>query len=204
MWRGGRFALGTGALTLSVVLLVAGLAASRGLGEGDGTPIHLVIPTPNPWVPLRILALGREPVDRIEADVFLLTDAEPDMLPEAETPNPFAPDQTGLILDRSEHASPQLVADLRSDRGMGWMPDDLWLSYLRVNVPAGDLTYDLAIDGSGAGHPDPAATGLEGAATIGSTAPDATGRVILVVFAAIAISVAITEAGRRSANRRAA
>jgi uncharacterized cupredoxin-like copper-binding protein len=29
MWRGGRFALGTGALTLSVVLLVAGLAASR-------------------------------------------------------------------------------------------------------------------------------------------------------------------------------
>ena len=26
---------------------------------GDGTPVHITIPTPNPWVPLRILCLGK-------------------------------------------------------------------------------------------------------------------------------------------------
>ena len=30
---------------------------------GDGTPIHLTIPTANPWVPLRILGLGHQPAD---------------------------------------------------------------------------------------------------------------------------------------------
>ena len=39
-------------------------AAARGISEGDGTPIHLVIPTDDPWVPLRILALGRNPEPR--------------------------------------------------------------------------------------------------------------------------------------------
>jgi hypothetical protein len=36
-------------------------AAEQGLAEGEGTPVHVVIPTPNPWVPLRILSLGRSP-----------------------------------------------------------------------------------------------------------------------------------------------
>jgi hypothetical protein len=179
-------------------------AASRGIGEGDGTPIHIVIPTQNPWVPLRILTLGRDPVDRVQADVFLLTDARPDILPQAQAPNSFAPDQTGLILDRSEQASPQLIADLRSDRGMGWMPDDLWLSYLRVNAPAGELTYDLAIDGSGAGHPDPYATGLEGAAATALIDRGGFPPAILWVLVALAIGAAIVEAGRRRISRRPA
>ena len=36
-------------------------AAARRTSIGDGTPIHLTIPTPNPWVPLRILGLGQSP-----------------------------------------------------------------------------------------------------------------------------------------------
>ncbi len=31
-------------------------AAERGQHVGDGTPVHITIPTDNPWVPLRILA----------------------------------------------------------------------------------------------------------------------------------------------------
>ena len=34
-------------------------AAARGQNVGDGTPVHITIPTENPWVPLRILALGK-------------------------------------------------------------------------------------------------------------------------------------------------
>ena len=33
----------------------ADAAAERGQSIGDGTPVHITIPTPNPWVPIRIL-----------------------------------------------------------------------------------------------------------------------------------------------------
>ena len=47
-------------------------------------PVHLTIPTDNPWVPLRILALGRTAAETIQADVFLLTDEPPAMLPDPD------------------------------------------------------------------------------------------------------------------------
>ena len=65
----------------------------RGYGQrlGDGTPIHLTIPTADPWVPLRILGLGREAADPIQADVYLLTDRRPAVLP-----NPVAAGERGV------------------------------------------------------------------------------------------------------------
>jgi hypothetical protein len=135
-------------------------AASQGLVEGQGTPVHVVIPTPNPWVPLRILALGRQPGDLIQADIFLMTDREPVMLPRAVEPNGSL-EQRGFILERSEPASASLMRDLRSDSRSSWIPEGRpWLTYLRLNVPASTLTFDLAIDASGFGQPDPAAAGL--------------------------------------------
>jgi hypothetical protein len=56
-------------------------AAERGQQLGDGTPIHVSIPTTNPWVPLRILGLGKQASERVEADVFLLTDQRPRSCP---------------------------------------------------------------------------------------------------------------------------
>jgi hypothetical protein len=121
----------------------------------------VVIPTPNPWVPLRILALGRDRADLVQADVFLLTDREPATLPLAELPN-GDPDQRGLIQEVSEPASASLLSDLRSDRGMKWMPtDDMWLTKIDVNTPAGDLVNDLAVDASGFGQPSAVAAGLD-------------------------------------------
>src|SRR5439155_25657925 len=35
-------------------------AAAQGVLEGEGTPVDIVIPTPNPWVPLRLLTLRLE------------------------------------------------------------------------------------------------------------------------------------------------
>ena len=128
------------------------------LAIGDGVPIHLRIPTTNPWVPLRILGLGSKPADLVEADVFLLTDRKPAMLPQAVEPG----EPGGLILDRSEPASDLLMSDLRSDKGMKWMPThSMWLSYLRVGSKAADLDYDLAIDASGYDQPSPMAAGFE-------------------------------------------
>jgi uncharacterized protein DUF2330 len=136
-----------------------GRADAQGVQQGQGTPVHVVIPTPNPWVPLRILALGRKPTERVQADVYMLTDIRPATLPQAVLANDD-PDQLGLVQAVSEPASASLMRDLRSDRGMKWMPrQGMWLTQLRLNVPARDLTYDLAVDASGAGHPNPVAAG---------------------------------------------
>lgn len=109
-------------------------ARARGQNTGDGTPIHLTIPTDRPWVPLRILALGRDRDSIVEADVFMLTDRRPMLL----TGN------KGLDLARSEPASTQLLDDLRADKGMEWMPREQWLTYIKIDTPAGQLTHDLA------------------------------------------------------------
>ncbi|HEX2057178.1 MAG TPA: DUF2330 domain-containing protein [Actinomycetota bacterium] len=119
---------------------------------GDGTPIHLTIPTEEPWVPLRILALGRKASETVQADVFLLTDARPVLLPR--------PGDT-MTLDRSEPASQSLIDDLRSDKGMGWIPESgMWLSYLKIDARAGALDHDLAISPTGLGRPSKVAAGL--------------------------------------------
>jgi hypothetical protein len=121
----------------------AAAARQRGQSAGDGTPIHLTIPTRNPWVPLRILGLGRTRDELINADVYLLTDRRPALLPAAP----------GLDLQVDERASDSLLDDLRSDKGMEWMPKAMWLTYLSVNETAGKLVYDLAVDASGRGRP---------------------------------------------------
>ena len=113
-------------------------ARESGQGIGDGTPIHLTIPTMAPWVPIKILALGRTPTERIEADVYLLTDERPTLLAGA-----------GLRTERSEPASSSLLDDLRSDKGMEWMPSDMHLTYLQVDGTVSDLNHDLAISPTG-------------------------------------------------------
>jgi hypothetical protein len=112
-------------------------AAERGQQLGDGTPVHLTIPTPNPWVPLRILALGKQATDLVEADVFLLTDAQPHLLP-----GPHA----GFTETHSRPATTLLLDDLRSDAGMGWVPTSAWLTKLELNALAADVRFDLAVD----------------------------------------------------------
>lgn len=116
---------------------------------GDGIPIHLRIPTDNPWVPLRILALGKkDPRSDVTADVYLLTHGEPTLLPAPE-----AAGNRGLSLETSRQASRSLLNDLRSDRGMKWIPSRMWLSYLRVDINAGKLVFDLSVGTEARGGP---------------------------------------------------
>ena len=126
-------------------------AAQRGQQIGDGTPVHITIPTANPWVPLRILALGKQPADRVEADVFLLTDDVPTLLPGP---------RSGLTLARSGPATKTLLDDLRSDAGMDWVPRSAWLTKLSLDITASDLRFDLAVDATGQDEPSPVAAGL--------------------------------------------
>ena len=128
----------------------ASRAAELGQSAGDGTPIMLTIPTDAPWVPLRILSLGLDGSELVEADVFLLTDEEPDLL--AGGP--------GLTVERSEAANASLLNDLRSDVGMEWVPEEMWFTYLAVEAEARDLDYDLAVSADGSTLPALADTGV--------------------------------------------
>jgi hypothetical protein len=129
-------------------------AAERGQQVGDGTAVHISIPTDDPWVPLRILALGKTGNEPVEADVYLLTDASPTLLP---APDGF----NGLTLDHSAKASPELLADLRSDRGMDWVPETAWLTKVAIDADASQLGFDLAVDATGAGSPSRVDAGLD-------------------------------------------
>jgi Uncharacterized protein conserved in bacteria (DUF2330) len=173
-------------------------AARRGLTSSQGTAIHLTIPTDAPWVPLRILALGQSGGATVKADVFLLTEQEPTLLP-APAGSQSGVTSDGLLLSRSEEASRSLLFDLQSDRGMRWLPTDgMWLSYLRLREEAQDLTYDLAVDASGREAPSPVDAGL---GSLSVTPPTVPGWVPgAVLGAAIALALAAVALSRRTAR----
>jgi hypothetical protein len=113
-------------------------AAADDFQGGDGIPVHLAIPLDRPWVPLRILATGKPADEIVQADVFLLTDEKPELLA-----------GSGLTVERSERASSALLDDLRSDQNSSWVPEKAWLTYLKLDAPVRDLSYDLATSVSG-------------------------------------------------------
>ncbi|MEA2534064.1 MAG: hypothetical protein QOJ93_1875 [Actinomycetota bacterium] len=109
-------------------------ARQRGQQVGDGIPVHITMPLVHPWVPLRILTLGRGEFEPIDADVFLLTDTAPIMqLP------------PGTTIQRSEPASTSLLTDLRTDKGMEWVPPSMWLTFVQVGASASTVTRDLSV-----------------------------------------------------------
>src|SRR5438132_2935688 len=138
-------------------------AAERGQQIGDGTPVHITIPTSNPWVPLRILGLGKQAADRIDADVFLLTDDKPALLPQ-----PGAK----MALTHSQAASESLLTDLRSDQTSAWVPESAWLTKLAIDSATSGLKFDLAVDTSGANKPSQVAAGLVALPRTGGSVAD--------------------------------
>jgi hypothetical protein len=166
-------------------------ARERGQAIGDGTPVHLTIPLDTPWVPLRILGLGKQPSDFIDADVFLLTDAKPTLLPAEKATR-------GLFLSHSAPASVGLLNDLRSDAGMEWVPQTAWLTEVGIGGRVSDIQFDLAIDPTGTTTPSAIAAGLERPVPDGSTQPE---QPIAPVAAAVTLVAAVTgfRAFRRSA-----
>lgn len=159
-------------------------AKTQGLELGQATPVQVTIPTDNPWVPLRILALGKKEIEPVQADVFLLTDRRPALLPEAR----------GLFLERSEPASDFLLQDLRSDDRMEWLPtSDMWLSYLRLDTTAGALGYDLAVDASGRGEPSVVDAGLASTELPAALPSDRMAWMAVMTLAILAITAVAAE-----------
>ena len=109
-------------------------AAEDDFIAGDGIPVQITMPTERPWVPLHILHGATPDSEIIVADVFLLTPERPDLL-----------HGEGLTVEVSRQAGDILLEDLRSDDNMEWIPDDAWLTYLRLETQAENVLYDLSV-----------------------------------------------------------
>jgi uncharacterized protein DUF2330 len=170
----------------------ADAAADRAQAIGDGTPVHISIPTPNPWVPIRILSLGKTGGDVVEADVYLLTDRAPALLPAPS-------DANGMHLDHSDRATQSLLDDLRSDKGMGWVPTGGWLTKIAIDADAPLLSYDLAIDASGNAAPSMVQAGLVTPAPVYVDNVE-TVRVVVAAAVALAVLLLVVLLGRPAAS----
>lgn len=155
-------------------------AADQASVPGDGTPVHLAIPTDDPWVPLRILGYDKPAAELVDADVYLLTPDVPTLLPG---------DRDGVTVEHSEPATSFLLDDLRSDENSGWIPEEAHLTYLRLSIPAGELDFDLAIDVDGDEPDRVAAFGIAARLTDGRADPGALDPIDRQVVALTAVGV---------------
>ncbi len=142
----------------SPIFMAARFDATRarqlGQNTGDGTPIMLTIPVKEPWVPLHILSLGLDKAAVVDADVFLLTDGQPKLLAGGTGLEPAA--QRGRV----ERRCSMTCAPTRAWAGC---PTHMWFTYLKLDAPAGRLTYDLAISDTPHAVPLLADTGVTAA-----------------------------------------
>ncbi|MDQ2935371.1 MAG: hypothetical protein M3R49_10435, partial [Chloroflexota bacterium] len=96
-------------------------------------------------------------------------------------------------------ATDSLLADLRSDKGMEWIPASAWLSKVRIDADAAQLKFDLAIDPTGSGTPSMVDAGF------GGTLPPPTlpSGNLLILWLLVAVGIAIpTASGLAFAIRR--
>ncbi len=114
---------------------------------GDGTPLLITMHVPHPWVPLEVLALDGQ---NVQADLFFLTDMPLNTSDFAATvgQSPVGselPGAPGFRVAFQEPMNASLYHDLSTDRNMSWVRSDGWLTYLTLNAPAEDVTYDLGV-----------------------------------------------------------
>jgi hypothetical protein len=129
------------------------LAAARARHQiqGDGAPVLITMKTPHLWVPLEVLAMEGQ---QVQADLYLLTDEPVNTgdfsakigQPAVGTDVPGAP---GLKVAFQEQMNSILYRDLSTDRNMGWVRSNSWLTYLSLDAPETAVTYDLGISPTG-------------------------------------------------------
>ena len=126
-------------------------ARARHQVQGDGAPVLITMKTPRLWVPLEVLAVEDQ---QVNADLYLLTDKPVNTSAVGATigQSPVGsavPGATGFQVAYQEQMNASLYHDLSTDRNMSWVPSDAWLTYLTLNAPEPQVTYDLSLSPAG-------------------------------------------------------
>lgn len=136
------------------------LAEERHQQQGDGVPLLITMRTAHPWVPLEVLALDGQ---QVQADLYFLTDMPLNISDFNARIGQSAvgsnvPGATGLQVAFQEKMSEQLYRDLSSDRNMSWIWPNSWFTYLSLDAPSQQVTYDLGVSNAGVLHAAPFGT----------------------------------------------
>jgi hypothetical protein len=126
-------------------------ARARHQVQGDGAPILITMRTSHLWVPLEVLALDGQ---QVQADLYLLTDGPVNTtnfnaLVGQSPVGTEIPGATGFTVAFQEKMNPTLFHDLSTDRNMGWVWQNSWVTYLNLDAPDSTVTYDLGISPNG-------------------------------------------------------
>lgn len=126
-------------------------AQARHQIAGDGAPILITMRTEHLWVPLEVLALDGQ---QVQADLYLLTDnpvntSDFGALVGQSPVGSEIPGAPGFEVSYQEKMNPTLYHDLSTDRNMGWVWQNSWLTYLSLDAPDTSVTYDLGISPNG-------------------------------------------------------
>ena len=121
-------------------------AATQRLIFGDGAPVLITMKIAHPWIPFEVLAAGQQ----VQADLYLLSDkpvntSEWRALVGASGVGTTVPGAEGFTLQFQEKMTDSLYHDLSTDKNMGWVRSDSWLTYLSLNAPDSKVTYDMSV-----------------------------------------------------------
>ncbi|HXN03440.1 MAG TPA: DUF2330 domain-containing protein [Candidatus Acidoferrum sp.] len=124
----------------------AGRAQQQRLLFGDGAPVLITMKIAHPWIPFEVLAAGQQ----VQADLYLLSDkpvntSEWRALIGASGVGTTVPGAEGFTLQFQEKMTDSLYHDLSTDKNMGWVRSDSWLTYLSLNAPDSKVTYDMSV-----------------------------------------------------------
>jgi hypothetical protein len=124
----------------------AGRAQKQRLIFGDGAPVLITMKIPHPWIPFEVLAAGQQ----VQADLYMLSDkpvntSEWRALIGASGVGTAVPGAEGFTLEFQEKMTDSLYHDLSTDKNMGWVRSDSWLTYLSLNAPDSKVTYDMSV-----------------------------------------------------------
>lgn len=114
--------------------------------SGDGAPVLITMNIPHPWIPFEVLAAGQQ----VQADLYLLSDkpvntSEWRALLGVSGVGSRVQGAEGFSLAFQEKMTDSLYRDLSSDKNMGWVRRDSWLTYLTLNAPDDKVTYDMSV-----------------------------------------------------------
>lgn len=126
-------------------------AKKRGEQSGDGTPLLITMKTEHIWVPLEVLALDG---NQVGADLFMLTDkpvytSDMGAIFGQSSVGSNVPGASGFKLAFQEQMNDQLYHDLSTDRNMGWVWRDSYMTYLTLDAPSNAVNYDLGVSSGG-------------------------------------------------------
>jgi hypothetical protein len=88
------------------------------------------------WVPLEVLAIEEQ---QVLADLYLLTDqpiytTDLAAIVGRSSVGSQISGASGFVVSFQEHLTPTLYHDRSTDRNMGWVRSDSWLTYLSLDA----------------------------------------------------------------------